>query len=86
MKKIRLDLDGLEVRSFATDVAGTPRGTVRARESYTYGGEDSCDQACIPITYEYATCGQTGPTCGASCDFACDGTSHVCPSDTGGCG
>lgn len=85
MKKIRLNLDELEVRSFATDEAAAERGTVRARESYTNGADDSCYQACLPYTYEFDTCGQTGPTCGATWDWACYPGSNVCPSDTGGC-
>lgn len=82
MKRIRLDVEDLEVRSFTTADAAEPRGTVRAREYSLW--EDSCVQACFPQTYEFATCGQTGPTCGASCDWGCDSV-HVCPSDTGGC-
>lgn len=87
MKKIRLEIDALEVRSFATDTAAEARGTVRGRESpgsaYTYGGQDSCYQACFPQTHEFDTCGQTGPGCGATWDWPCYPGSYVCLSDTG---
>ena len=33
MAKIKLDLDALQVESFATDVTGIPGGTVHAHDS-----------------------------------------------------
>lgn len=83
MSKIRLDVDALEVHTFETSDAPPARGTVHARE-YSFG-DPSCVQACFPGTYEFETCYQTGPTCGASCDWGCNSI-HVCPSDTGTCG
>lgn len=84
MKKIRLNVDELEVRSFETETAPKSRGTVHGR-GYTQGGEQSCYQACFPMTHEFDTCYQTGLTCGATCDWGCDSRA-VCPSDTGHCG
>ncbi len=84
MNKIRLNVDELKVASFATaDVAESSRGTVRAREYSVW--EDSCRQACFQQSHEFDTCGQTGPTCGATCDCGCNSV-HVCQSDRGGCG
>jgi hypothetical protein len=84
MKKIRLNVEELQVRSFDTEASpALPRGTVRGRE-YSFF-EYSCREACFQQTHEFNTCGQTGPTCGATCDWGCNSI-HVCPSDTGGCG
>jgi hypothetical protein len=83
MKKIRLDIEELEVRSFETEAAPEPHGTVRGRE-YSLG-DQSCYQACFQQTHEFETCYETGITCGASCDWGCDSRA-VCQSDTGHCG
>lgn len=79
MRKIRLNPDDLEVRSFATGPAAEPRGTVHGM-NYSCCDYYTCFQACIPQTHEFDTCYQTGPTCGATCDWGCDGETHVCPS------
>ena len=100
MKRIRLDVDELEVHSFTTAAAGEHRGTVRGREMETYFGTScgpgcqytayqqySCLQACFQQTHEFETCYETGRTCGASCDWGCD-TVYVCPpggSSSGPC-
>lgn len=84
MKKIRLDVEELEVRSFETEAVPETRGTVRGHY-YTDGADASCYMACFPMTDEYAGCGQSGHTCGPTCDWACYEGSYVCPSDTGGC-
>lgn len=73
MKKIRLDLEALDVVSFTTDdEPGAPRGTVRAHvppDSYFTLGGASCYGDCMTI--EYATCQEAGPTVGPSCDYYC---------------
>ncbi len=84
MKKIRLNLDQLEVRSFATDATPEPHGTVHGR-AYTYGGEYSCLQRCRQQTHEFDTCYDTGPTCGATCDWPCSPNTAVCPSGRPDC-
>jgi hypothetical protein len=85
MKKIRLNVDELEVRSFDTEAAPEPRGTVRGRE-YSLN-EFSChpDQGCFWGTQEWDNCAATNATCGASCDWACD-SYQTCPADTSCCG
>ncbi len=85
MKKIRLNVDELEVRSFVTDDAPERRGTVHGRE-YTEGHDQSCFGGCIQQTHEFETCYQTGFTCGATCDWGCGEYSNPCVSDTGHCG
>jgi hypothetical protein len=47
MEKTRLDLDSLEVESFATDPAGgDARGTVRAHEQRTQEPAYTCGYTC----------------------------------------
>jgi len=83
MRKIRLNAEDLEVRSFATEPAAGPSGTVHGMD-YSCCDFYTCYQACIPRTEEFETCYQTGPTCGASCDWQCDSI-HMCPSYPSGC-
>jgi hypothetical protein len=77
MKKIRLDLEALDVVSFTTDGdPDAPRGTVRGQDSYTYGGYLSCQGLCN--TNEYDTCREAGPSVGPSCDWDCAAASVGC--------
>lgn len=80
MKKIRLDLEALDVVSFTTDdESGAARGTVRAHNTtepfFTLGGQASCNGGCF--THEYPTCYEGCPS-GVSCDY-------LCPEPTIGC-
>jgi hypothetical protein len=79
MRKIRLNVDELEVHSFAIDSVTEPRGSVRGRQ-HTDGADPTCYQVCLLVTDEYDTCDQSGPTCGASCDWVCYEGTDVCPS------
>jgi hypothetical protein len=78
MKKIRLDLDTLDVVSFAT--AGgpnAPRGTIHGNSStYFTMGQVSCYGECM--TKEYDSCWEAGPSVGPSCDSICTGPSVGC--------
>jgi hypothetical protein len=85
MKKIRLDLDSLEVLSFATEEeSDRARGTVHARvetqmtdcSAFTLGWNDSCYGMCH--THEYYTCAETQPSVGPSCDYYCTAPSVGC--------
>lgn len=80
MKKIRLDLEALDVVSFATDgEPDAPRGTIHGRDSYygyTHGGFLSCQGLCN--THEYQTCHEAGPSVGPSCDWDCAAASVGC--------
>ena len=78
MKKIRLNVEELEVSSFTVDAAPEPHGTVHGH-AYTQGREYSCLQRCRQQTDEFETCYETGDTCGATWDWACD-SQAVCPS------
>jgi hypothetical protein len=91
MKKIRLELDTLDVVSFATSgEPDVPRGTVQGRDSmnsfFTLGFHDSCYGMCL--TNEYDTCHEAGPSVGPSCDYYCQGPSIGCypPPETETCG
>ena len=86
MKKIRLDLDSLDVVSFTTAGAGEPRGTVRGHLPLPYANVaadykyeitewPSCLADCAYQTNEYDSCEAGGPSCGASCDWVC-GAEH----------
>jgi hypothetical protein len=45
MEKVRLDLESLEVDSFATDATGTETGTVRAHQA-THEPAYTCGYTC----------------------------------------
>lgn len=81
MKKIRLDLDALDVESFATrDTPEAERGTVHgqgvANPWFTLDGHDSCYGMCA--THEYNDCGAC--TVGPSCEYYCLAQSVGCSS------
>jgi hypothetical protein len=78
MKKIRLDLDSLDVVTFATDGGpDAPRGTIHGNQNtYFTIGQDSCYGGCM--THEYHTCMEAGPSVGPSCDY-------ICTAQTVGC-
>ncbi|HEU0012637.1 MAG TPA: hypothetical protein VFQ45_03100 [Longimicrobium sp.] len=54
MKKLRLDLDDLEVESFPTAAAPTARATVRGHEA-----TPACTESCTNCTYDDTLCGLT---------------------------
>jgi len=90
MKKLRLELEALDVVSFATDGEhAVPRGTVQGQgitetdqtgSFFTLGGHDSCYGMCN--TNEYGTCGE--PSVGPSCEAFCTAPSVGCypPAET----
>lgn len=87
MKKLRLDIDALDVVSFPTaSEPETPRGTVRGNSAFTLGWHDSCYGMCR--TNEYDTCLEAGPTVGTSCDYFCTAPTIGCtpPPETEYCG
>ncbi|MDB4952049.1 MAG: hypothetical protein JWM27_4698 [Gemmatimonadetes bacterium] len=75
MKKLKMDLDGLQVQSFETDSKGEERGTVRGFDSTT-GGPFGCQDACMSSFY----CG-TASGCDTG-ELACQQTEVSCPHDT----
>lgn len=91
MKKIRLDLDTLDVDSFATSgEPDAPRGTVHGHDpfsrDYTINpndcmyftlGQVSCYQGQC-MSNEYYTCGEAGPSVGPSCDYICQDQTYGC--------
>jgi hypothetical protein len=79
MKKIRLNIDELEVHSFAIDSVTEPRGSVRGRQDTDGDDPTTGYYDCFKVTDEYDTCDQSGPTCGASCDWVCYPASRTCP-------
>jgi hypothetical protein len=92
MKKLKLNLDDLQVESFETTPASaTQRGTVHGYRPYT----DTCGTPCTAHPQCTAECGGQGDTdyvctndCGTdSCDcgsqgFSCNPDDHTCwPTD-----
>lgn len=86
MSKLHLELDALDVVSFAAagDDTGA-RGTVHGAEYFTGNcptgsyftlGHVSCYGECM--TREYDTCYEAGPTVGPSCDYLCLGDTIGC--------
>ena len=81
MRKIRLNVEELEVSSFSVDAAAERRGTVDARSrsiyaetqcDYSRNIDQSCRNECFVYSWEYYTCEESGETRGASCDWECD--------------
>ncbi len=69
MKKLRLELDNLQVESFATDRGEGDRGTVEGHISTRCtGGGMTCDAG--NTCGDNATCGQNA-TCYVSCNGSC---------------
>jgi hypothetical protein len=78
MKKLTLDLNALEVQSFATEPATPNRGTVRAEQctcptACTCPGCPTCDETCPDTCYETCAAGFTCATCGGqeTCGYTC---------------
>jgi len=81
MKKIRLNLEALDVVSFETGAEpGAQRGTVHGHgQGFTvpyYFTGVSCYGECG--TNEYDTCWEDGPTKGPSCEELCGAASVGC--------
>lgn len=69
MRKLKLQVEDLEVVSFQTDEASHGRGTVAGHLVATPTEEPTCgDKATCDVNY--ATCND-GHTCVASCDGVC---------------
>jgi hypothetical protein len=90
MRKLRLDLQSLQVESFAAETPPPARtGTVRGQDSieyqdvddgWGYGGGVNTVGTCIGPTY---CCPATWKptcrdTCFNTCNFTCDGPTGVC--------
>jgi hypothetical protein len=83
MRKIKLNLERLNVESFATDDARAKRGTVRAHNSFDFCGTDSpnsysnppADCLCVNSGVELVCSGIPScpgqPTCGGEKSCAC---------------
>jgi hypothetical protein len=88
MRKLKLQVDSLEVQSFHTS-HGVPRpGTVRAHATYGESCEGTCNTDC------WGACGGTAGTCpgtqqptcyGTACDTWCCTPNTACLAITG-CG
>lgn len=91
MRKLTLDLDAIQVESFATNPATAARGTVDGQQRQTYGCEtwtcpaptqDTCDQPTCDASCN-GGCG-TGATC-VSCVQTCDATCQSCAGSCDSC-
>jgi hypothetical protein len=87
MRKLRLDLEAIDVVSFPTDdQPDALRGTVHGRDStgsHFTVGHVSCYGECM--TEEYHTCREAGPSVGPSCDYVCTALSVGCLTEGGTC-
>ncbi|HEU0012485.1 MAG TPA: hypothetical protein VFQ45_02315 [Longimicrobium sp.] len=88
MRKLKLDLDELEVQSFDTTTdPGAPRGTVHGAET----DEETCEKSCWWGTCELhcsggGTCNEPGPcvwTPDISCYQTCNAPGGPCVQDEG---
>jgi hypothetical protein len=82
MRKLKLDLDAIQVETFTTHAAGVPRGTVDARQGReTFGcplpTQDTCYDTCVYSCDGNCGGGGTGATC-YSCVQTCDATCDSC--------
>jgi hypothetical protein len=70
MRKLHLQLEALNVETFATDGDRGPRGTVAGRESITQA--QTCGTGCGGYTDGGDTCVGGKATCYDSCDTFCN--------------
>ncbi|HEX8696059.1 MAG TPA: hypothetical protein VF746_26825 [Longimicrobium sp.] len=77
MKKLKLELDALQVESFEAATPAARLGTVRGREDSSGGGWE-CGNACYSFDTCYTLDG--GQTCPATCEYSC-----LCESDVVDC-
>ena len=66
MRKLQLDLDTLDVQSFATDDAQEEPGTVQA-----YSGSATCADSCDGVCGSYFCASDEPYTCEFSCIWTC---------------
>lgn len=76
MKKLRLNLERLEVQSFETEHAAGERGTVQGRAG-TYR-EWTCDGTCDQTCGAPASCVGAGEYCGTYPDQGCPNSQWYC--------
>ena len=75
MKKLALNLDELQVESFATRTTDRATGTVNANESGTEAGASDLGDGCSAFYSCYDGCGggggyySAGDTCGAETEY-----------------
>ena len=91
MRKLKLDLDSLDVQSFQTDDGLMSGGTVQG-QSGVWDLPSICTYQCGPSTYygcgytDYETCGNTCNTCDQyTCFESCGGSCFTCVDDTCQC-
>lgn len=80
MRKLKLDLDALEIESFETDETAEARGTVEGRNPPPVQTEATCGQYTCGNEYTCAQWYTCANTCADSCN--CGGTSlnnTLCP-------
>lgn len=68
MRKIRLDVDSLEVQSFNTGAALAAQGTVHGHTGRCQSMDCYSAGAVECNTFNDPTCGEAAPTCYHSCD------------------
>jgi hypothetical protein len=78
MKKLRLELDELEVESFSTVTGETERATVEGQALSQQFNSQCCPQsASVPVACICASAGELGDTCETTCNpndcFTCNG-------------
>jgi hypothetical protein len=77
MAKITLDVDALQVESFATAAGASERGTVHARS----GEPEPGDVALLPVT-DWKTCQGGDCTARTLCHYSCMGDCVAVSGDT----
>lgn len=89
MKKLKLEIDALQVESFESTTQTAQPGTVRGREdSSGYGGcADACYSMSACDSWQSCYTLDCGQTCDATCEYSCLCESDVvdCIPDTTGC-
>jgi hypothetical protein len=86
MRKLKLQLDDLQVDTFQTTPAEKPKGTVFGEQCTCY---TNCTCPGCPTCYASCngTCGGTcDGTCGASCAGTCDTCGDACGTWDASCG
>lgn len=81
MRKIRLEIDALQVESFTAAEQAVPRGTVRGLASL-YWEDCSPSETCEGAGYP---CGPSEQSCGGTCERTCHNTCPMGCGQSGGC-
>ena len=84
MNKVKLQLDDLQVESFAVESDTAGPGTVQGMQRGRTAEFSDCNTPCFACSAYYTECGET---CLDTCSYSCPGScAATCSCDPYGCG